>query len=74
MPEHVESIPFTKSFWVLLLEFIGYACRLAVTVILTRHLSLELYGDFAVAWRSLIFVSMLLTYGTAASARRFVTD
>ena len=74
MPEHVESSPFTKSFWVLLLEFIGYACRLAVTVILTRHLSLELYGDFAVAWRSLIFVSMLLTYGTAASARRFVTD
>jgi O-antigen/teichoic acid export membrane protein len=74
MPEHVESSPFTKSFWALLLGFIGYACRLAVTVILTHHLSLELYGDFTVAWRTLVFVSLMLTFGSAISARRFVSD
>lgn len=43
-------------------------------VILTRHLSLELYGDFTIAWRTLVFVSLMLTFGSAISARRFVTD
>ena len=71
---NLRTTVLTRSIGILMLGVLGYFCRIATIQILTSHLSLELFGDFAIAWRSLIFVSMLLTYGTAASARRFVSD
>lgn len=74
MLRRVDSIPVVKALWALCFGVIGYGCKIATTVILTTHLSLELYGDFSIAWRTLMFVSLMLTFGSAISARRFVTQ
>lgn len=59
---------------VFIFNFIGYTCNVMATKILTANLSMSLYGDFAVAWRSLALIAQIVTFGSALTATRFISE
>ncbi len=69
----VQKSPVVKSIILMLIGLVGYACNVVYTRILTHNLSLDLYGDFSVAWCSLMLVDQLITFGVGLSAQRFVS-
>ncbi|MAH61763.1 MAG: hypothetical protein CMF42_05710 [Legionellales bacterium] len=57
---------------VFLFGLVGYGCNLITNVIISNHLSLDVYGDFAVAWRALQLISLLMVFGSTVSANKYV--
>ena len=70
---NIHKSPLAKSLLLMLIGLLGYACNVFYTRLLTHNLSLSLYGDFSVAWRSMLLVNQLITFGVGLSAQRFVS-
>ena len=73
MGKSTESTVLFRTVEVLIIGSLGFLLNVLYTRLLTQNLSLELYGDFTVAMRSLILVSQIITFGIGLSAQRFVS-
>lgn len=73
MVKSTESTVLLRTIEVLIIGSLGFLLNVLYTRLLTHNLSLELYGDFTVAMRSLVLVSQIITFGIGLSAQRFVS-
>ena len=55
-----------------MIGFASYFIKFMFNLFLAHHLSKELYGDFMLGLRSLSVASMILLFGTGATAQRFL--
>tara|TARA_X000000950_G_scaffold288629_2_gene406396 strand:+ start:13267 stop:14586 length:1320 start_codon:yes stop_codon:yes gene_type:complete len=64
---------FLQSLIVIVFGLVSAFCQISYTHILTRFLSLDLYGDFTVAWNSILLISSVVVFGSDLTTQRFLS-